>query len=537
MSQPLQRLVSVMLGASLAIVSSLAVGTLSRARAVALPVITVSSPYQDQGLTGTQSVTWMSGMATSSGSTIVSVKVKIAIRGTYGTTCAVNADPGATICYVQSGGTTFGASSHFFTCDLSAPNTATTSFSCGPGAAYGNASLPAEGSYSIQYQVNDAAGNQVFFPPGATNGNPTGTPSQLDFEYGAASTGSDPVFGNLLFGRAQWTQDDPGNCTALPNTGAGQQTVNFDQISSFLYAESPNGVYATPLVVTNWATSAQDGSPCTMGNIYDSWSELQNDWNLYGEYPGTESEDYPGSYGALETSQAAETTGAASTCETDMALGSVMYPCTGIFAYPGNRYYCTSADPCNSGDGTSGSAGLDLPVQCVTLPNTCGASSVEHNFDYGREYGQWINWLPQGGNSSNSNVAGLMDTISVNGGTTADDASGVTCGADICWSSTGATVYTPPGQLAEIAEDNAVYSTTHSGSVPTVEFYKFLVGACTNCGVNSNLSWNCSGAANTHFTFNTEAYCWDDFQTFINDIPQDGDNFWYGPAYTYSAIT
>ena len=106
--------------------------------AVSQPVLSLTSPEEDQGLTGTQADTWIARTATSNGSTISKVMVKIGIHGTYGGACAINAKPIDTLCYLQSNSTSFGSTAYFFKCFLSHPNTASTSFECGPGAVYGS---------------------------------------------------------------------------------------------------------------------------------------------------------------------------------------------------------------------------------------------------------------------------------------------------------------------------------------------------------------------------------------------------------------
>jgi len=508
----------------------------------------MTSPEEDQGLTGTQADTWIAGTATSSGSTISKVMVKIGIHGTYGGACTINAKPIDTLCYLQSNSTSFGSSAYFFKCFLSNPNTASTSFECGPGALYGSLSLPVDGSYALQVEALDAAGNKTFFPPGSTAGTfptggfPSGTPAQLDFEYGTAAnglTGQSLTMGSVLFGRAQWTQDDPVTCAPLVNTvGTGQQTVTADQVASAMYATTDNGFYGTPEVVTDRTTAAATNS-CEFGDRYETWAQLQNEWILYGTYPSIETKDYPASYGALQTSQAGETTGADTTCQNDMKVGSVSYPCNGMYAYPNNRYICIGTDTCNSGSGSTGTAGQDYPVQCATPPSTCGTGSVEANFGFGRAYSEWVNWFAPG--TSQHTFGGYMDNlasvVSVNGSTLPDDASTVACGANnsICYSSTGATVYTPVEQLKNMAADVAVNGTTHTGSAPMVQFYKFLVGSGSiDGGANT---WNCTGSnPTTHYTFNSESYCYNDFVSFMDAAPNPNQpvQVWYGPAFLSS---
>ena len=137
-----------------------------------------------------------------------------------------------------------------------------------------------DGSYALQVEALDAAGNKTFFPPGSTAGTfptrgfPSGTPAQLDFEYGTAAnglSGQSVTIGSVLFGRAQWTQDDPDSstCAALVSTvGTGQQTVTADQVASAMYATTDNGFYGTPEVVTDRTTAAAT-NPCEDGDLYD----------------------------------------------------------------------------------------------------------------------------------------------------------------------------------------------------------------------------------------------------------------------------
>jgi hypothetical protein len=513
-----------------------ALGTSITAHATVAPTVS-PTVMENEGFYSPQSVNYLDGIATSDPTLSVSwVKAKVAIHE-KGTSCAWQSNPMNNVIWLNTTGglNLCTLTTYNFTCYLSSPGTHSTSFFCGPGSTYGNLVLPTNGSYQVQFEVNDSSGVK--------------TSSQvIDFTYGAAPTSvlstNHTADISIMFGRAQWEASNNGATSAcvgltdnanadLSNLGTGTQTVNLNQIAQWM-----QGV-ANSAGITGWnyqgdaenvdqyVSSASSGTPCTKANLYASWAQLAALCNGtptdYFWGCDSESYSYPSTYAQLQSNQAQETT------QGDADIMSHTGTCgCGVFAYPNNHYY-----------DSSGSAGGNFSVQCANYPNcqeeggvlSTGLMDIPDNYDWGRTYAGYRNFY----NQTYLNEPDFQSTYSVNGGV-ADNTTGVKCANDICSGGTGGA-YTPPDELLQMVEKNPVTTTTCNqnfdyvggcGSWSAIQFYKLLVGSCTTgCGVNGSETWNCNGATNTHFAELggsgwAEAYCLTDFQAMINAIPKDG---------------
>jgi len=268
--------------------------------------------------------------------------------------------------------------------------------------------------------------------------------------FGVASSGPDPAFLTLLFGR-NMMQPATASCTPLPGS------VPLTQVAKDLQAR---GLTATGAVVIDRTHATTED--CYDGSLYSSWSDIANltdnsGWtyvsaglthdNITTMTPQQQYDDSCGSLPVLEKHGHPEA--------------------VGMFAYGDNEY--------------------NSAVQTKVV-ETC--------FDFGRTY--------RGGRNleSYTNAPWFQLTNSILGGSCNDP-------SQSCASVVPGTLYANPQEIANLFH-------VGPGEWSVVQMYRFVTGSNST----GPLTWDCTSANwQDHWTSKTEAYCYNDFLSALDQIP------------------
>jgi peptidoglycan/xylan/chitin deacetylase (PgdA/CDA1 family) len=269
-----------------------------------------------------------------------------------------------------------------------------------------------------------------------------------------------PAYLTLLYSRTQWASSL--NCSPLPNT------VTAPMLAAELQRR---GLRATGTVVTRriheTSRDCMDdldvkGAVLRPGGVlYASWADIASLRNKYGWKFVSHSRTYR----SMTTLSAAE--------QRDEACGSLEdlrahghLRASGYFAYPNNHYNDTIQ--------------RDVVSSC---------------YAFGRAYGTGLN------NRSGITSHGLQRTVSVNGGN---------CNIESlpCYTFTAPRRYASPVELG-----NKIAALT-SDQWFVMQHYRFVKGTVAG-------HWDCRGTDwRQHWTDSAEQYCWNDYLSVLDRIPQ-----------------
>jgi len=369
------------------------------------------------------------------------------------------------VSYLQTNGT-WACAQHYFAAKLSAPGTTSTAWTATVPFSSGSSPALASGDYQLLVKATD------------TSLNSAGLGGTVAFGYGPSAGSAAPGLLTILFGRSQWTANNK-NCVAVP--AANNRTL--EQVATDLQAMTPSRT-ATMAVVDGFATHAQStpSNPCSGGDLYASWTQLQGLKNNHGWSAISASKTYPIPFaGSTTVNFQTQTCGSLTDANT-------LYPhgfteAWGMFAYPNNDY---------------GTKDAGATVQ-TTYTDQC--------FAFGRTY--------QGYRNVRSRMAApwYQKTNSVLGGTC--NLPGDPCASHVVLNQTGKTqYYKSPAAIASlmnVAGDEWV----------VVQFYKFVDGAGSILDKNGNpMYWDCTSTDwQQHYTFEPETYCYGDFLAAVGSIP------------------
>lgn len=371
------------------------------------------------------------------------------------------------VSYLQGNGT-WTCQQHFFGTTLSSPGAPSTSWSA--TLPFSNISTPPlpSGDYQLLLKASD------------TSGNTAGLGGTVSFGYGPQATASNPGYLTILFGRSQLEANNK-NCVAVP----AANTSTLVQTAADLAALSPARV-ATTAVIDTYATHAEGNptNPCTGGDLYASWTQLQSLKSDYGWSADSASLSYPipfASAAAGKVNYQDQICGSLTDANALYAHG--FSEAWGLFAYPNNDY---------------GTKDWSATIQ-KTYTDQC--------FAFGRVY--------QGNRNIQSRMAApwYQKSNSILGGTCNSPTD--PCAAHQVLNKQGKVqLYRSPQAIANlmnVAGDEWV----------VVQFYKFVIGSGSVLDKNGNpMYWDCTSSDWTkHYTYEPETYCYNDFLSAVTSIP------------------